>query len=753
MKLSHDHPVGVPLAAPASYQTGQGRMSSFASLARGLGALLCCGALSVPAQFPGGGPRDGGPDFGGPPFGGGGPGGFSGMGQQKTKLVKQFDKDGDNRLNREERQAARESLSQRGGNRRFGGPGGRRGGFGGRGESQEPAQPGPRVAPADVKAYPDAPLYASNVLRAMFLEFEQADWEKELEDFHHTDVEVPAKLIVDGRTYPDVGVRFRGASSFMMVGSGRKRSLNLSLDFVHQQQNLGGYRTLNLLNSHGDPTFMRAVLYYDIAREYLPAPKANWVNLVINGESWGVYVSLQQFNKDFIHDWFGTRKGARWKVPGSPRGQGSLAYLGDNAAAYKRIYEIKSKDDPQSWAALIRLCKVLNQTPAADLEAALAPLLDVDGALKFLALENVLVNNDGYWTRASDYHLYLDEQGRFHIIPYDANETFSSGGGPGPGGGFGPGGGPGFGGGPGGPPGPDAAGPGMFLAPSILAQADKNEDGRVDQREFTALADGWFDTLDANKTGMLTRSQFVERLPNVLPPPPGAPGFGPPGADPADRPPRGGGPAGFGPGLPEAHALFTALDANKDGSLTRADLKDTFTRWLAAWDTRKSGALDEDALRRGLASVLPRLELPSAEPSFGGRGGQRGPEGGGFGGGMRGGGVNLDPLVAAHDQSKPLLSKLLAVPALRARYLGYVRDLAEKELDWKKLGPRVAQYRNLLAGPLKADTRKLSTYEAFLAGTADDSPPTTVRGTSLQSFAERRRAYLLNHAEIKKLAR
>src|SRR5262249_6340307 len=51
--------------------------------------------------------------------------------------------------------------------------------------------------------------------------------------------------------------------------------------------------------------------------------------------------------------------------------------------------------------------------------------LDVDGALKFLALENVLINNDGYWIRTSDYSLYQDAGGRFHVIPHDSNETFS----------------------------------------------------------------------------------------------------------------------------------------------------------------------------------------------------------------------------------------------------------------------------------------------------------------------------------------
>jgi hypothetical protein len=43
------------------------------------------------------------------------------------------------------------------------------------------------------------------------------DWEKELMAFYNTDVEVPATLVVDGRTYRNVGLHFRGVSSFMGV--------------------------------------------------------------------------------------------------------------------------------------------------------------------------------------------------------------------------------------------------------------------------------------------------------------------------------------------------------------------------------------------------------------------------------------------------------------------------------------------------------------------------------------------------------
>ena len=39
-----------------------------------------------------------------------------------------------------------------------------------------------------------------------------------------------------------------------------------------------------------------------------------------------------------------------------------MEYLGEDASLYKRTYEIKTKDDPKSWAALIHMFRVLNET-------------------------------------------------------------------------------------------------------------------------------------------------------------------------------------------------------------------------------------------------------------------------------------------------------------------------------------------------------------------------------------------------------
>ena len=178
-------------------------------------------------------------------------------------------------------------------------------------------------------------------------------------------------------------------------------------------------------------------------------------------------------------------------------------------------------------------------------------MLDVDGALKFLALEVALVNSDGYWTRASDYSIYQDDEGTFHVIPHDVNEGLADEGGRG----FGPP--PGFG--PGGPGGPGRGG--------------RPRPGRA------APPDGMFGPVRAGGRGM-------------------------------------------------------------------------------------------------------------------------------FGGAT----ADLDPLVGLDDASKPLRSKLLAVPALREQYLSYVREIAQKHLDWKR-SAAVQQYQALIAADVKADTRKLYSFE------------------------------------------
>ncbi|HIG28298.1 MAG TPA: hypothetical protein EYQ50_11045 [Verrucomicrobiales bacterium] len=267
-------------------------------------------------------------------------------------------------------------------------------------------------------------LYDESVLRTFFLQFEDNDWLNEMHDFYRTDAAVPADLTVNGRVYENVGVRYRGNSSFSSVPPELKRSLDINISYGSKKQRLFGYKTINLLNGHGDPTYMREVLYSKIGRNYFPAFRANFVKLVINGESWGIYPNIQQYNKDFLEEWFGSSKGVRWK------GRGSLTYEGSNREGYSGYIAKTGNTPDQAWTDLANLCRVLKETSDEELLAKLNPIFNIDGALWSIALENVFVD-EGYLIRGSDYNLYQDKNRRFHLLQHDGNEVLNRPGGPG----------------------------------------------------------------------------------------------------------------------------------------------------------------------------------------------------------------------------------------------------------------------------------------------------------------------------------
>lgn len=290
-----------------------------------------------------------------------------------------------------------------------------------------------KVAKADAVTAPDKHLYDLGVVRTWYLDFPQEDWNEEMMLLWRTRIGTPATLTVDGKTYADVGVRYRGSSSFFMTLKQPKKSFSLSLDWKHKGQELpGGYRSMNLLSGHADPTFMRTVLFSKLAGRWVKMPKACFIHLVVNGESWGVYINDQPLNKKFTEEAYGTRKGARWKVPPNFSGQSGLVYLGDDPKEYMERYQLKSASGKKkAWKALFNLCRTLSKPSPEELEKELPRILDINNALMFLAVDNVLMDGDGYHYRGSDYALYLHPNGRFYPMFRDNNEAFTYGGGPG----------------------------------------------------------------------------------------------------------------------------------------------------------------------------------------------------------------------------------------------------------------------------------------------------------------------------------
>jgi hypothetical protein len=271
-------------------------------------------------------------------------------------------------------------------------------------------------------------LYEESIMREVHLDFQQSNWWTLLENNYGTGIEITADMTVDGIIYTDVGVRFKGNTSFTRPNT-QKKSFNISTNSFVPGQALMGYSTLNLNNAYMDPSFMREVLFSKACRSYTTAAKGNFIHLIINNENWGVYANIQQLNKDFLDEWYLTDTGDRLKVPSAMMnpGNASLNWLGNNTSSYQQWYELKSSD-PLAYDRLISLCDTINNTPTGPgYVQAVEDTLALDRTLWTLALENAFMDSDGYVHKGSDYAIYRDDvHVRWNLLQRDGNEAFGS---------------------------------------------------------------------------------------------------------------------------------------------------------------------------------------------------------------------------------------------------------------------------------------------------------------------------------------
>ena len=278
-------------------------------------------------------------------------------------------------------------------------------------------------------------LYDPSIIRTIDLTFSQANYWSQMQSNYANKIDIPADMTVDGVTYPNVGVRFKGQTSYFAAQNTDKKSFNISLDYSDPDLNLMGYQTLNLNNCFQDESYLREFIYLHQIRKHIPAAKAAFVHLNINGQSWGIYPSIQQLNGEFIREWFLSNDGSRWRADvetttggGPPNwgdGTAALNYLGTDTAQYQQYYTLKRSTTDNPWDDLVRTSDILENTPLANLEDSLRNVMDIDRTLWFLASEILFTDDDGYVYKGKmDYYLFWEaETGRMIPLEYDGNSV------------------------------------------------------------------------------------------------------------------------------------------------------------------------------------------------------------------------------------------------------------------------------------------------------------------------------------------
>lgn len=268
-------------------------------------------------------------------------------------------------------------------------------------------------------------FYHTNTVQEVSITFEQDNWRDILDSLRYNGSEtLTGTVIINGQRFDEARVRYRNARAFQIGGMHNSLYIQLPAGKTYQ-----GYSIIELSNALRDPSMVREVLAYEIARQYMPAPKANYAKIAINGNYYGFFVNVESVrDPKFLAEHFGTGDGElyqaelaiRQTLPDgcNARAFASLQYDG-NEACYTYSFD---RITTRNWNSLVELTRILNEEPES-----IERVLNVDRTLWLLAFNNILVNLNSYTGHPSqNYYLYKDQSGRFTLLPGDQNFSFGS---------------------------------------------------------------------------------------------------------------------------------------------------------------------------------------------------------------------------------------------------------------------------------------------------------------------------------------
>jgi len=266
-------------------------------------------------------------------------------------------------------------------------------------------------------------FYDVDYIREIKLYFDQPNWDHLLDSLYLDGLEqrLLASVEIDGTMYDSVGVRYKGFSSVSI--NTIKNPFNIKLDYVDNNQNHQGFEKIKLSNVIKDPSFLREVLSYEIARDYLPSPRANYANVYVNDTLWGLYVNVEAINDKFTNKHFATVNSPLIKcnplnlnlTSGGENSNLSDTH-GNDSSFYYNYYDLKSNS---GWADLYTLIDTLNNHVSN-----VDNILNVDRALWMHAFNYTLINFDSYVGYGQNYYLYKGLSNQFHPILWDLNMSF-----------------------------------------------------------------------------------------------------------------------------------------------------------------------------------------------------------------------------------------------------------------------------------------------------------------------------------------
>jgi len=221
----------------------------------------------------------------------------------------------------------------------------------------------------------------------------------------------------------NVGFRLRGNTS----RASAKKSFKISFNTFVSGREFYGLDKMNLNGEHNDPSIIRSKLCWDMFNDIgMIASRAAHAAVYINDVYYGLYISVEHVDDEFIDKHYADPSGNIWKC----LWPADLTYNGPDPEDYYpnnegRPYELSTNEEEFDYSQLARFIDILNNTPDDDFVDSIEQILVVPEVLQYFAMNILTGSWDDYRVLKNNYYLYHEPAlAKFHLIPYDYDNTF-----------------------------------------------------------------------------------------------------------------------------------------------------------------------------------------------------------------------------------------------------------------------------------------------------------------------------------------
>ncbi|MBP7460156.1 MAG: CotH kinase family protein [Candidatus Delongbacteria bacterium] len=227
-------------------------------------------------------------------------------------------------------------------------------------------------------------------------------------------------------TLDSVGFGLRGNTS----RHSHKKSFKISFNEWIKGRQLCDVEKLNLNGEHNDPSIMRSKVSWELLQRMGGiGSRSSHAAVYINDRYYGLYISVEHIDEEFIEKRFDDPTGNLWKClwpadlrDRNPNPRDPVLYHPDPSTL--RPYELKTNETLYDYTQLARLCDIINNTPLEQMVDSLEHVMDIHSLMIYFSFCILNGGWDSYWPLMNNYYLYHQPRdGRFTIITYDCDNS------------------------------------------------------------------------------------------------------------------------------------------------------------------------------------------------------------------------------------------------------------------------------------------------------------------------------------------